>query len=72
MPDPSYHLVENGPKHNQRFTAHVLVGNKRLGWGVGRTKKAAERAAAHYSLQLLDEKSPPDLDLWCQAVRESM
>ena len=35
--------VENGPKHNLKFTAHVLVGGKRLGWAVGKTKKAAEQ-----------------------------
>lgn len=65
---PSYHLVENGPKHNQKFTAHTLVADKRLGWGVGTTKKAAEQAAAKYSLQLLEEKEPLDLERWCASL----
>lgn len=69
VPVASYHVVENGPKHNQKFTAHVLVADQRLGWGVGRTKKAAERAAAEYSLQLLEEKGGEQLEAWCRSVR---
>jgi len=67
-PAPSYHLVENGPKHNQKFTAHTLVNDNRLGWGVGKTKKAAEQAAAQYSLQLLEEKTPEEMARLCAST----
>ena len=65
VPDPVYHVVETGPKHNQKFTAHALVGESRLGWGTGKSKKAAEQAAAQYSMQLLEEKNPSELSQWC-------
>ncbi len=65
MPDPVYHVVETGPKHNQKFTAHALVAETRLGWGMGKSKKAAEQAAAQYSIQLLEEKNPSELSQWC-------
>lgn len=68
VPDPSYHLMENGPKHNQKFIAHTLVADKRLGWGAGKTKKAAEQAAAKYSLEILEDKEPQDLKRWCASL----
>ena len=71
VPQPSYHVVETGPKHHQKFTAHVLVAERRLGWGNGKTKKAAEQAAAKYSLEMLQDKSPDELLSWCAAVRQA-
>jgi len=65
MPDPVYHVVETGPKHNQKFTAHALVAERRLGWGTGKSKKAAEQAAAQYSIQVLEDKEPAELLQWC-------
>ncbi|KAJ1480433.1 hypothetical protein T484DRAFT_1956595, partial [Baffinella frigidus] len=61
LPPPEYHLVFTGPVHNPKFTAHVLVGGQRLGYGFGRTKKAAELAAASYSLEIVS--GVPDTDL---------
>ena len=46
-----YELVkEEGPDHNKRFTVNVVVGEKVLGSGSGRTKKAAEQEAAYRAL----------------------
>ena len=45
---PEYRLKEISSLHNddQRFTAEVWLQNRRLGEGKGRSKKAAEQAAA--------------------------
>ena len=40
-------LKEEGPDHDKNFWAQIRVGNKVLGTGKGRTKKAAEQAAAY-------------------------
>ena len=46
-----YELVkEEGPDHNKRFTVNVVLGEKVLGSGSGRTKKAAEQEAAYRAL----------------------
>ena len=46
-----YELVkEEGPDHNKRFTVNVVLGEKVLGSGSGRTKKAAEQEAAYLAL----------------------
>ena len=43
-------LKEEGPDHNKRFTVNVVLGEKVLGSGSGRTKKAAEQEAAYRAL----------------------
>ena len=46
-----YELVkEEGPDHNKRFTVNVVLGEKVLGSGSGRTKKAAVQEAAYRAL----------------------
>ena len=46
-----YELVkEEGPDHNKRFTVNVMLKEKVLGSGSGRTKKAAEQEAAYRAL----------------------
>ena len=46
-----YELVkEEGPDHNKRFTVNVVLGEKVLGSGSGRPKKAAEQEAAYRAL----------------------
>ena len=46
-----YELIkEEGPDHNKRFTVNVVLGEKVLGSGSGRTKKAAEQEAAYRAL----------------------
>ncbi|HHT03676.1 MAG TPA: ribonuclease III [Bacteroidales bacterium] len=49
-----YKLIsEEGPDHNKTFTTSVCIGSEEIGIGVGRTKKAAEQAAAYEAIQLL-------------------
>lgn len=43
---PVYHVSEEGPDHDKRFTATVEVDGEMLGQGVGRSKKDAEQGAA--------------------------
>lgn len=48
---PEYKLVkEEGPEHQKKFTVHVLYKNKKLGEGVGSTKKEAEKMAAKQAI----------------------
>ena len=54
----SYGLLrEEGPDHDKKFTAEVLLDDKQLAIGCGRTKKAAEQAAAYKAILLLNEKN---------------
>lgn len=49
---PQYNVIkEEGPDHDRIFTVEVIVGNKPLGVGVGKNKKAAEQQAAAGALQ---------------------
>ncbi|MFD0711239.1 ribonuclease III [Paenibacillus sp. GCM10027626] len=49
---------ERGPAHDREFVAEVLIGEEKLGTGVGRTKKEAEqRAAAQAWRKLAGERS---------------
>ena len=46
-----YELIEeSGPEHDKIFTVEVVMGDKVLGKGSGRTKKAAEQQAAYEAL----------------------
>lgn len=46
--DLSYEIIkEEGPDHNKYFEVNALVGEKIVGCGKGRTKKAAEQMAAY-------------------------
>lgn len=46
-----YDLIsEEGPDHNKKFTVVATIGEKKLGSGIGRTKKAAEQEAAYHSI----------------------
>ncbi len=53
---PDYHIEEEGPDHEKRFTATVIVAGERLGAGSGRTKKEAEQGAAREAHALLSER----------------
>ncbi|MGI6011759.1 MAG: ribonuclease III [Ruminococcus sp.] len=46
---------EEGPDHDKIFTTEVYVGDKLLGSGRGRTKKAAEQSAAYYAICTLQQ-----------------
>lgn len=51
---PVYEIVvEIGPPHRRQFTAQVRVNGRMLGRGSGRSKRAAEQAAAEASLARL-------------------
>ena len=60
---PAYELTEEGPDHEKRFTAVVLVEDEPLGRGEGRSKKEAEQAAAQEAYDALVARmavgSPP-------------
>ena len=47
---PRYDTHGEGPEHEKVFTASVVVNGESLGHGTGRTKKAAEQAAAKLAL----------------------
>jgi len=48
---PRYRTVaEEGPDHAKCFTVEVMMGDRVLGRGTGRSKQAAERAAAEAAL----------------------
>lgn len=49
-------LEESGPEHDKTFVVEVVMEEKHLGKGSGRTKKAAEQQAAYQALLLLREK----------------
>ncbi len=51
---PVYHLLEtSGPDHDRRFVVEVRAGEEVLGCGSGKSKKAAETAAARAALEKL-------------------
>jgi ribonuclease-3 len=51
---PVYHLLEEkGPAHDKTFTVEVKLGERVLGRGVGKSKRAAETEAARSALQQL-------------------
>ncbi len=49
-------LKEEGPDHNKVFEVHVSSGERVLGFGSGRTKKAAEQMAAYKGILKLREE----------------
>ena len=50
----SYEVVaESGPPHRRKFEVVAIVDSERVGEGVGRSKKAAEQAAAEQALKRL-------------------
>ena len=49
---PSYQLVkEIGPDHNKVFTVQVMVGDKTVGTGKGKSKQQAQREAAKIAIE---------------------
>jgi ribonuclease-3 len=50
---PVYEVTSRGPDHAKSFTARVLVDGEVLGEGEGRSKKAAEQAAAASACRVL-------------------
>jgi ribonuclease III len=53
---PSYRLIsETGPDHEKKFVVEVLVNDKVVGQGAGKSKKLAETEAARAALKNLKE-----------------
>ncbi len=54
LPPPTYRLdSQHGPDHDRWFSIEVLCAERVLGKGIGRSKKAAQQAAATDALSLL-------------------
>ncbi|MGF1653019.1 MAG: ribonuclease III [Actinomycetales bacterium] len=53
LASPRYDTDGEGPVHDRTFTSRVQLGDDVLGTGVGRTKKAAEHAAAAAAVDVL-------------------
>lgn len=51
-----YRVTDEGPDHEKTFYATVFVGDRELGSGVGRSKKAAEQIAAEIACDVLDSE----------------
>ena len=52
----SYEVIaESGPPHRRSFEVAAVVDSERVGEGLGRSKKAAEQAAAEEALKRLGE-----------------
>ena len=54
---PRYDIVDEGPDHAKRFAATVFVAGAPHGRGEGRTKKAAEQAAAREAWDNLHDEA---------------
>ncbi len=53
---PVYEIIErSGPPHDRRFLAAVLVEEREVGRGKGRSKKEAEQAAAREAMAALED-----------------
>lgn len=50
---PTYEDEAAGPPHRRIFTSRVIADGKLLGEGIGSSKKAAQRAAAEFALNVL-------------------
>jgi len=62
QPAPSYELIEaTGPAHERRFRVRVAGAGVSLGEGDGRSKRAAEQAAAAAALEALAQGAEPVL-----------
>jgi ribonuclease-3 len=56
---PVYELGDEGPDHEKRFFARVLIDGSVVGEGEGRSKKVAEQAAAGAALARLSSVTVP-------------
>lgn len=53
-----YEIInENGPAHNRTFVSHVLLNERELGVGHGKSKKEAEQRAAQSAMIELQKQS---------------
>ena len=55
--EAEYRLVkESGPEHDKTFEVELWISDKKISEGSGRTKKAAEQAAAHEAVRILKKE----------------
>lgn len=53
---PQYKLAnEIGPDHEKTFEIHLYLSGRKIGEGIGKSKKQAEQNAAHNALESLDD-----------------
>ena len=57
---PIYTIEDEGPDHDKTFYATVFVGERELGFGEGRSKKAAEQLAAEEACDTLAREHSND------------
>lgn len=56
---PTYRVVRtDGPPHSRRFSVEAILNGSVIGTGEGRSKQAAEQAAAAMALEAVDEWLP--------------
>ena len=49
-----YELIDEiGPDHNKEFVVEAILNGERVGFGQGKTKKAAEQQAAYEAILAL-------------------
>ena len=53
-----YKVEDEGPDHDKMFFATVFVGDRELGYGEGKSKKAAEQIAAEIACDVLKSELP--------------
>ena len=53
-----YKVEDEGPDHDKMFFATVFVGDRELGYGEGKSKKAAEQIAAEIACDVLNNELP--------------
>ncbi|CAN5815055.1 ribonuclease III [soil metagenome] len=53
---PVYEVTDSGPDHDKQFVAEAILDGERLGRGEGRSKKAAEQAAAREAYGALAQR----------------
>ena len=53
-----YKVEDEGPDHEKMFFATVFVGDRELGYGEGKSKKAAEQIAAEIACNVLNSELP--------------
>jgi ribonuclease-3 len=51
--EPSFEISHEGPDHDRTFFATIVVDGKKIGFGEGRSRKAAEAQAASSALKML-------------------
>ena len=57
---PRYRVVsETGPEHEKIFEVEVSINGELFARSTGRSKKEAEQAAAHKTLEMLDARALP-------------